>query len=338
MDMNTQHPGAANTTTSVTGSKNNKEPRLVTIEWHMLDKRKFFPLSMTSSFTIRCFLHPLNVIKTRIQVQKHNSTYSGTVDAFWKIWLSEGGAGLYRGFWISMPQLLSGMAYMASYESVREVMFTEGGITDSRVRALCGGAVASLVSQTIIVPFDIISQHMMVIGQKHGHSVLNPLNIDYQYASNKEVATRLVRAVYAHSGLLGFYRGYTASLLTYVPNSAMWWSLYHTYQDCLSLLLPASVPALAMQGLSASLGGATTAVISNPFDILRARLQVCTNESNSIAGTMRQLWQEERLKIFTKGLSARLIQTIVYSSVIISGYETVKRLAVRDEYKHMVRW
>lgn len=42
--------------------------KIMTIEWHMLDKRKFFPLSMTSSFCIRCFLHPLSVIKTKIQV------------------------------------------------------------------------------------------------------------------------------------------------------------------------------------------------------------------------------------------------------------------------------
>lgn len=42
--------------------------KIVTIEWHMLDKRKFFPLSMTSSFCIRCLLHPLSVIKTKIQV------------------------------------------------------------------------------------------------------------------------------------------------------------------------------------------------------------------------------------------------------------------------------
>ena len=29
---------------------------LTVIEWEMLDKKKFFPLSMMSSFTVRCFL------------------------------------------------------------------------------------------------------------------------------------------------------------------------------------------------------------------------------------------------------------------------------------------
>lgn len=35
---------------------------------------------------------------------------------------------------------------------------------DGRIRALVGGGCASVVSQTIVVPFDIISQHLMVLG------------------------------------------------------------------------------------------------------------------------------------------------------------------------------
>lgn len=50
-----------------------------TIEWHMMDKSKFFPLSMLSSFSVRCALYPLTLIKTRLQVQKHNDMYSGKI-------------------------------------------------------------------------------------------------------------------------------------------------------------------------------------------------------------------------------------------------------------------
>ena len=44
------------------------KPNITIIEWEMLDKRKFFPLSMMSSFTVRCFLYPLTLIRTRLQV------------------------------------------------------------------------------------------------------------------------------------------------------------------------------------------------------------------------------------------------------------------------------
>lgn len=48
-----------------------------TIEWEMMDKTKFFPLSMLSSFSVRCALYPLTLIKTRLQIQKNNSLYTG---------------------------------------------------------------------------------------------------------------------------------------------------------------------------------------------------------------------------------------------------------------------
>jgi len=43
-------------------------PYITTIEWEMLDKKRFYPLSMMSSFTVRCFLYPLTLIRTRLQV------------------------------------------------------------------------------------------------------------------------------------------------------------------------------------------------------------------------------------------------------------------------------
>ena len=86
-------------------------PYIKTVEWEMLDKRKFFPLSMMSSFTVRCFLYPLTLIRTRLQVQKGKEVYSGTWDAGRKILHSEGIRGLYRGFLISAAQIVSGLAY-----------------------------------------------------------------------------------------------------------------------------------------------------------------------------------------------------------------------------------
>lgn len=53
-------------------------PQIIkTIEWDMMDKTKFVPLSMLSSFSVRCCLYPLTLIKTRLQIQKHNDMYKG---------------------------------------------------------------------------------------------------------------------------------------------------------------------------------------------------------------------------------------------------------------------
>ena len=54
-----------------------EEPFLRNIEWHMMDKSKFFPLSMLSHFCVRGTLYPLTLIKTRLQLQKHDQMYKG---------------------------------------------------------------------------------------------------------------------------------------------------------------------------------------------------------------------------------------------------------------------
>lgn len=64
--------------------------------------------------------------------------------------------------------------------------------------------------------------------------------------------------------------------------------------------------------------------------------QVHRLDSMSVA--FRELWREEKLNCFFKGLSARLVQSAAFSFSIILGYETIKRIAVDEQYKHQIRW
>ncbi|XP_071451092.1 solute carrier family 25 member 44 [Hetaerina americana] len=419
--------------------------QLLTIEWNMMDKSRFIPLSMLSSFSVRCLLYPLTLVKTRIQVQKRNGSsdeYRGLIDACCRIHREEGAKGLYRGFWVGAFQIVSGVGYIATYESVRHAL-SLGGIEDGRVKALAGGGCASLVGQTIVVPSDVVSQHLMMLrtrkdgggnvnGSKESHggssagsknsppghrnyssrsagsrwctgaegmngghvsamsggarckglvvgmtrdqsggsgggrfsgisstgtpeenwggrgSVDSSRNARKSYRERGglliqtegrtrfQITVDIVKQIYKQDGLKGFYRGYGASLCTYVPNSALWWSFYHFYQGELSSLLPPWVSHLFIQCISGTMGGFTTTIITNPIDIVRARLQV--QRLDSMHQTFRILWSEEGMRMFTKGLSARLVQSAVFSSSIILAYESIKRFSVKEEYRHLVTW
>lgn len=307
-----------------------------TIEWDMMDKSKFFPLSMLSSFTVRCALYPLTVIKTQLQVQYKSDIYKGMLDAGVKIYEAEGFSGLYRGFWISSVQIVSGVFYISTYEGVRHLLKNFG--VGQRTKALVGGGCASLVGQTIIVPFDVISQHVMVLGMgAQGKGEVNPLGIKMKpHTSKFSVSVEVAQEILRRDGVRGFYRGYTASLMAYVPNSAMWWGFYHLYQDELCRICPPWVSHLLIQCIAGTLGGFTTTVLTNPLDIIRARLQVQRLDSMKVA--FQQLWKEEKLNVFFKGLSARLVQSAAFSFSIILGYETIKRVSVNEQYKHLVKW
>jgi len=312
-------------------------PMLTVIEWEMLDKKKFFPLSMMSSFTIRCFLYPLTLIRTRLQVQNQHAQYKGTFDAYKQISRTEGFRGLYRGFWISCFQVVSGVCYVSTYEGVRHLLDING-MTNSRVKALAGGSCASLVGQTVIVPFDVISQHMMVLGlTPRGKSDLsaNPLAVNTEGRTRWQITWDITRTIYVRDGLRGFYRGYVASLLTYVPSSASWWTFYSLYQDLGRDLSPSWSPATLVQCVAAVMAGCTTSLITNPLDLVRARVQV---HRLSITDTIKTLWRSERMNIFRKGLTARMTSSSIYSLAIIFGYESVKKMSVLPQYRPLVAW
>jgi len=320
-----------------------KDTFIRTVEWDMLDKSKFFPMSMASSFTIRCFLYPLTLIRTRLQVQRGNEVYSGTYDAGRKILQNEGFKGLYRGFFVSAFQVVSGVCYVSTYESVRHILDKQGMVTDSKVKAFVGGACASMVGQTIIVPFDVISQHLMLLGQLSGKSKLtpevkasvNPFNIHVEGVSKAKIAAEVTKHIYRRDGLKGFYRGYTASLCTYVPSSASWWTFYHFFQETYEKVIPSFVPLTVLQCAAAMSAGCASCILTNPLDLVRTRVQV---QRKPIPETLKHLWRTEGIKIFKKGLTARMTSSVIYSLAIIFGYETVKKWSVHEEYKPMVKW
>lgn len=222
------------------------EEEIRTIDWHMMDKRKFYPLSMSTTLGIRCLLYPFTVIKTRLQIQRQKTLYKGTFDAFHKILKYEGSTGLYKGFWINSIQVVSGVGYVTTYEGVRHIMSTYANIKDKKIQAMTGGACASLVGQTIIVPFDVVSQHMMVMGQFSGRNrpskVTVPtlgITVNLERGTVFRVSSAIIKELYKRDGLSGFYRGYAASIMCFVPNSALWWMFYHIYagnpfhQECM---------------------------------------------------------------------------------------------------------
>jgi len=311
---------------------------ITTIEWDMLDKRRYYPYSMVSSFTVRCCLYPLTVVRTRLQVQHQNAVYKGTYDAFRKILSSEGPKGLYRGFWISCFQVVSGLCYVSTYETVRHTL-EKRGISNNKIKSLVGGASASLVGQTIIVPFDVISQHLMVLGTmvNQGKSDLsaNPLAIQTAGRTKAQVAWDVTRTIYHRDGFRGFYRGYVASLCNYVPSSAAWWTFYQLYQETISSVTSSFLPYTGTQCLAAVMSGCTTSIITNPLDLVRARVQV---QRRSIPDTVRFLYVNEGASVFTKGLTARMTSSSIYSLAVIFGYETVKKMSVLPQYRGDVQW
>ncbi|XP_056402131.1 solute carrier family 25 member 44 [Hyla sarda] len=304
------------------------------IEWEHLDKKKFYVFGVCMTMMIRVSVYPFTLIRTRLQVQKGKSFYNGTFDAFVKIVRTEGAAGLYRGFLVNTFTLISGQCYVTTYELTRKYVSCYS--SSNTVKSLVAGGSASLVAQSITVPIDVVSQHLMMQRMDESMGRFRVRAADRKQTLMFGQTKDIIHQIFKIDGLKGFYRGYVASLLTYIPNSAVWWPFYHFYAEQLSRLSPEHCPHLLLQAISGPLAAATASTITNPMDVIRARVQV--EGKSSIIGTFRQLMAEEGPWGLTKGLSARIISATPSTIVIVVGYETLKKLSLRPELVDSRHW
>ncbi len=252
------------------------------IEWKDLDKKRFYVIGPCLFILVRGLIYPFNLIKTRLFMQEQRSLYSGTADAFRKVVQREGFRGLYKGFMFSSLGLVSGQLYLTTYEMVRSSL----GQYSTEVRGLVAGGVATLVGQSVTVPIDIVTQIMMMQGQvanptpatSKGNYVLVK-NVDYIIPRKKTLKLRgavsIVQEILRREGVRGLYRGYHISLLTYAPNSALWWAFYAGfYRRSMEFELMPSLPIAATQAVCGVCSGLLTATLTNPLDVFRTRYQV----------------------------------------------------------------
>jgi len=305
------------------------------IEWEDLDKKRYYTIGPSLFMCVRAVVYPFNLIKTRLFMQQQSSVYSGTFDAFRKILRQEGVRGLYKGYIVSSLGLLSGQLYITTYELIRGSL--HGYRTE--IKGLIAGFGATLVAQSVTVPVDIISQHMMVQGQvlpsMKGGNYIIVKNVDYIIPRENKVKLRgavtILQDIVRKEGFPGLYRGYLVSMMTYAPNSALWWMFYSGFfRKNVEWGVAAVCPIWLVQvgcGVTSALLAAT---LTNPLDVVRTRYQL--EDSKSVRATVKRLWREEGLRGMRKGLSARILANAPTSGILVLTYEWVKRLSLRTPH------
>ena len=206
----------------------------------------------------------------------------------------------------------------------------------SGVVASAAGASAAAFAQLLGVPIDIVSQHRML------QQGAQPVKQESPYS----ILRRVVRA----EGMRGLYRGYHISVMTYAPSSALMWGCHAVYSDVMDACLPhfhgsdvpppdgsavdpwddpALVRDLTIAAAAGAAAGVTTAFVTNPMDVLRARLQTDVRKGN-VRSVIRELQKQYgRLAWFTRGASARAMAMGPTSAIVMTMYQVLKRMAMR---------
>ena len=145
------------------------------IEWHMLDKSKFFFLGAALFSSLSAALYPAVVLKTRQQVSSAKISCRNMSRAIIRY---EGFRGFYRGFGTSLMGTIPARAlYMSALEVTKSNVGTATahlGFSDASAAAIAnaaGGVASAMAAQLVWTPVDVVSQRLMV--QESNKSNLN---------------------------------------------------------------------------------------------------------------------------------------------------------------------
>ena len=307
--------------------------------WHCrLDKRKFFVNGIFIFSGLTGCLYPLSVIKTRMMAL--DDAHRGVQGVYFTardVVRESGMRGLYKGFGTVIGGLIPGrMVYLGVLEGTKKVVSTalqeydtEGGqLSEAFVAStssFVAGGMASLSGQLVAVPVDVISQRQMITGNVR--------------ISGIEMARRIIR----QDGIRGLYRGMGASIMTFVPASAVWWSAYGAWQSEVWTFLDyyrgvehhrgptlrSERDILSVQVVSGVLTGWTTALITNPLDVIKTRIQTrdsAAEERLGWIGTGKQVFKNDGIQGFYRGVVPRMASASIWGTAMVTTYEFLKRM------------
>ncbi|BAT78011.1 hypothetical protein VIGAN_02063500 [Vigna angularis var. angularis] len=325
------------------------------IDWHMLDKSKFFFLGAALFSGVSFTLYPMVVLKTRQQV---SSSRFSCLNMSCAIMRCEGLRGFYKGFGTSLMGTIPARAlYMGSLEVTKSnvgTAFLELGFSETTAVAVANataGVTSAMAAQLVWTPVDVVSQRLMVQGSGGSKTILANLNSE-SYRNGFDAFRKILCA----DGARGFYRGFGISILTYAPSNAFWWTSYSMVHrliwsafgsylskgksesnDNLSGVRPNSKTMVAVQGLSAVMASGVSAIVTMPLDTIKTRLQVLDNEEHgrrrplTFVQTVRNLVKEGGLPACYRGLGPRWASMSLSATTMITTYEFLKRMSTKSQ-------
>ncbi|XP_027356373.1 solute carrier family 25 member 44-like [Abrus precatorius] len=331
------------------------------IDWHMLDKSKFFFLGAALFSGVSAALYPMVVLKTRQQVSSAQFSCLNMSSAILRY---EGFRGFYKGFGTSLMGTIPARAlYMASLEVTKSnvgTAFLGLGFSDTSAIAVANaaaGVTSAMAAQLVWTPIDVVSQRLMVQGSGGSKSILANLN-----SENYRNGLDAFRKILCADGPRGFYRGFGISILTYAPSNAVWWTSYSMVHRLIwgafgcymgkrdennssslgngcGVFRPDSKAMVAVQGLSAVMASGVSAIVTMPLDTIKTRLQVLDTEENgrrrplTFVQTVRNLVKEGGLLACYRGLGPRWASMSMSATTMITTYEFLKRLSTKSQDK-----
>jgi solute carrier family 25 folate transporter 32 len=250
--------------------------------------------------------HPLDLIKTRLQVQSNTrQQYTGFIDAFKTIIRTEGPAGLYGGLTPSVVG--NGVAWGAYFGMYRLFQTKDEFSSLDQTRA---ATIAGFITSVLTNPIWVVKSRMQL--QRRNANAAN-------YKSTLDA----MKVIYVEEGIRGFYAGMALTLLNNthgVVQMVVYERLRKYLMDMQNTPHLDFFPALSVAAASKIVSG----LVCYPITTVRTRLQErpghglrYKNSWDAITTMLRT----EGLRTFYRGAMVGTLRVLPHSAVTFALIE-----------------
>ncbi|RZF35596.1 hypothetical protein LSTR_LSTR005124 [Laodelphax striatellus] len=275
----------------------------------------------SAGFVEVCIMHPLDVVKTRLQVQsapvKVNDPnhYKGVFDCLAKMYKKEGFLAFYKGI---LPPIVAETPKRAlkfvSFEQYKK-LFLFGASSPTPLTLSMAGFCSGLTEGLFVNPFEVVKVTMQTNQQK---AVVAP--------STFQVSKQIIST--DGFGGRGLYRGVTATVLRNGVFNSIYFGYFYTITEYLSKLEDPVHEFLrrVCLGFSAGVFGSLANI---PFDVVKSRIQGPQPVKGEIKykscfQTMHTIYTEEGFRALYKGLVPKVMRLGPGGAILLICYEHVK--------------
>ncbi|KAK1998604.1 mitochondrial carrier [Colletotrichum falcatum] len=281
--------------------------------------------------------YPFDTVKVRLQSQPDNQPlrYKGPLDCFRQSIKAEGARGLYRG--ISAP--LVGAALENSslffFERIgRAAVYSSGWTPRDQELSLSAlwftGAFSGFFTSYVLTPVELVKCKIQAPQRVDGVAApqLRPLPV--------------IRDIYRHYGIMGFWHGQMGTLIRESGGCAAWFGSKETVTKMFHVMngraaktqaerdMLASNPLpLWQQALAGASGGVSYNFLFFPADTIKSRMQTAGVGDAASGRTFWQegavLWRQHGLKGLYRGCGITCLRSAPSSAFIFIVFDGLKR-------------
>ncbi|KAF9073549.1 putative succinate-fumarate transporter [Rhodocollybia butyracea] len=275
---------------------------------------------------------PLDTIKVRMQLSKSGLAPGTKARGFFAtgayIVRRETPLALYKGLGAVLSGIVPKMSIrFASFEAYKSALADkETGKTSMGNIFIAGLGAGTTEAVAVVTPMEVVKIRL----QAQQHSLADPLE-----APKYRNAAHAVYTIVKEEGFSTLYRGVSLTALRQATNQGANFTVYQEAKKFAQKMQPGVIELPSYQTMLIGLiSGAAGPLTNAPIDTIKTRLQKATaapgtSALSRILAIAGDMWKQEGVKSFYKGLTPRILRVAPGQSVVFAVYERVSGIIER---------